>query len=233
MAGRLVGTTCRRLGTEPWEKYLLIASVTTAPLGSWFYLGRRQTTTWRFCGQHYHRSFCGSLHCGFSADTTHQTSGSLARNQPFAPLSGPSGELLLAASVALQTLSGKAGQAKASHRSPSCTQPSKPPTQPPAIILCSKHYPHLSQHLHPCLVPFLLLDSRLHTPASHVQQSRSQASHSYSQSSSALQRETAAALVWPFALGLNPPAEPRGPPCKSQIDISCRASGLTCDPASV
>ena len=108
-----------------------------APLGSWFYLGRRQTTTWHFCGQHHHRSFCGSLHCGFPADTTHPTPGSLTRNQPLAPRSGPSGKLLLlAASVALhRRCQVRQAKPRRAHRSPSCTQRSKPPiNQPPAIF---------------------------------------------------------------------------------------------------
>lgn len=47
------------------------------------------------------------------------------------------------------------------------------------------------------------------------------------------QRDTAVALVWPFALGLNPQADRRGLFCRRHIDIGCGASELTCDPTTV
>jgi hypothetical protein len=76
-------------------------------LGSGFRLGRPQTTlepTWRLCGQHHLRSFCGSLHCGFSADTTHPTNVWLPRPQSTSPPSLWSiGKAAVAAIVALHS----------------------------------------------------------------------------------------------------------------------------------
>lgn len=151
--GRLVGTTCRRwelgLGKStdcqchhgaPWV-LVLFGKTNRQPPGA-------------FAGSIIIALFVAACIVVFLLTRPTQSLALSPAINRFAPRSGPSGKLLLAASVALQTLSGKAGQAKASHRSPSCcTQPSKPPIQPPAIFLCTKHCPHLSQAPAPAPVP--------------------------------------------------------------------------------
>lgn len=189
-------TDCECHHGAPWV-LVLFGKTTDNHLSSW--------------GQHHHRSFCGSLPCGFfSADPTHRLAPSPAINLSLPLALVHSGKLLLAR-PALQTLSGKARRGKASHQSPSCTQRTNLPSTP-AIFLCTEHYPHLHLHMQPCLFSFFCL---IHTttPPSHMPHSPpSQSSHSYRQSSyHSAQHGRGTHLR--VALGPNPQDQRPGPFC--------------------